>query len=133
MHFLQKLTENTICPIICSTGEFESTLMFVYLCILFFNQPDGQLIGHHDLLICVGHKQPDRILQYTLDELGLSVAPCCLLTRVVVLRRVHAAKILARVAALTASCRRSKTPCHSTSNSISIMRILTNATRGELI
>lgn len=68
-----------------------------------FFLPDGQLIRHHDLLVCVGHEQPDGILQYTFNELGLSVAPCCLLTRVVILRRVYTAKVLACVAALAAS------------------------------
>jgi len=55
--------------------------------------PDGQLIGHHDLVVGVGHQQPDGVLQDTLDELllatvssGTAAAPCCLFARVVVLR-----------------------------------------------
>lgn len=54
--------------------------------------PDRELIGHHDLVICVGHEQPDGVLKDTLNELLLTTisssaaaAPCWLLARVVVL------------------------------------------------
>lgn len=47
--------------------------------------PDGQLIRHHDLVVRVGHQQPDGVLQDTLDELLLATvstrgtaAPCWL-------------------------------------------------------
>lgn len=73
--------------------------------------PDGQLIRHHDLVICVGHQQPDGVLEDTLDELllatispGTAAATCWLFAGVVVLGRVDAAKVLAGVAALTAAC-----------------------------
>lgn len=72
--------------------------------------PDRQLIGHHDLVVCVGHKQPDGVLQDTLDKLllaaisaGAAAAPCWLFAGVVVLRRVDAAEVLAGVAALAAA------------------------------
>lgn len=68
--------------------------------------PDRQLIGHHDLVVSVGHQQPDGVLEDALDELLLSAissrttaAPCWLLARMVVLRRVDAAEVLAGVAA----------------------------------
>lgn len=73
--------------------------------------PDRQLIGHHDLVVGVGHQQPDGVLQDTLDELlltsissGTTAAPCRLLAGMVVLRRVDTAKVLAGVAALAAAC-----------------------------
>lgn len=71
--------------------------------------PDRQLIGHHDLVVCVGHQQPDGVLQHTLDELLLSTvsscaaaAPCWLFAGMVILRGVDAAEVLAGVAALAA-------------------------------
>lgn len=33
--------------------------------------PRRQLIGHHDLVICVGHEQPRRVLQYRLEVFAL--------------------------------------------------------------
>lgn len=74
--------------------------------ILPFVVPDRQLIGHHDLVISVGHQQPDGVLKDALDKLllstvssGTTAAPCWLLARMVVLRRVDAAEVLAGVAA----------------------------------
>lgn len=70
--------------------------------------PDRQLIGHHDLVVSVGHQQPDGVLQDALDELllatsGTAAAPCWLLAGMIVLRGVDAPKVLAGVAALTAA------------------------------
>lgn len=72
--------------------------------------PDRQLIGHHDLVVGVGHQQPDGVLQDALNELLLfaipsraAAAPCWLLAGVVVLRRVDAAEVLAGVAPLAAA------------------------------
>lgn len=51
--------------------------------------PDRQLVGHHDLVVSVGHQQPDGVLQDALDELLLSscaaAAPCWLFAGVIVL------------------------------------------------
>lgn len=72
--------------------------------------PDRQLVGHHDLVVSVGHQQPDGVLQDALDELllatvspGTAAAPCWLLAGMVVLRGVDAPKVLAGVAALAAA------------------------------
>lgn len=71
--------------------------------------PDRKLIGHHDLVVRVGHEQPDGVLQDTLDELLLAfaacaaAAPCRLLAGVVVLRGVDAPEVLAGVASLAAA------------------------------
>lgn len=74
--------------------------------------PDRKLIRHHDLVVRVGHQQPDGVLQDALDELILapSAAPRRLLAGVVVLRRVDAAEVLAGVAALAAACRGRQVP-----------------------
>lgn len=54
--------------------------------------PDRQLIGHHDLVVSVGHQQPDGVLQDTLDELllatvpsGATAAPCWLFAGMIIL------------------------------------------------
>lgn len=72
--------------------------------------PDRQLIGHHDLVVSVGHQQPDGVLQDALDKLLLATvstcttaAPCWLFAGMVVLRGVDAPKVLAGVAALAAA------------------------------
>lgn len=69
--------------------------------------PRRQLIGHHDLVICVGHEQPQRVLQYILDELfvllhlhGPSLAAAQVtFDLLAVLGRVHAAKVITTVVA----------------------------------
>lgn len=72
--------------------------------------PDRKLIGHHDLVVGVGHQQPDGVLQDAFDELLLALpacaaaAPCWLLAGVVVLRGVDAPEVLAGVASLAAAC-----------------------------
>ena len=63
--------------------------------------PAGQLVGHHDLVVCVGHKEPDGVLEDILDELVVCGVSCLLLVGVVVLGGVHTAKVLARI---TATC-----------------------------
>lgn len=55
-----------------ATLRSRSGLKFILLLIgsaLFSHSPRGQLIGHHDPLIRVGHEQPQRVLQYILDEI----------------------------------------------------------------
>lgn len=70
--------------------------------------PDRKLVRHHDLLVRVGHQQPDGVLQDALDEPLLALparvaaAPCWLLAGVVVLRGVNAPEVLAGVAAALA-------------------------------
>lgn len=34
--------------------------------------PNRQLVGHHDLVVSVGHQEPDGVLQDTLDKLLLT-------------------------------------------------------------
>lgn len=47
--------------------------------------PAGQLVGHHDLVVGVGHEEPDGVLEDILDELVLYRVPCKLLLGMVIL------------------------------------------------
>lgn len=38
--------------------------------------PGGQLVCHHDVVVCVGHQQPDGVLQDVLNELFAFLRVC---------------------------------------------------------
>lgn len=60
---------------------------------------DGNLVCHHDLVICVGHEEPDWVLQDKLYELFSFQISRCWFMSVIILWRVNASKVLASVTA----------------------------------
>lgn len=71
------------------------------------HSPWGKLVGHHDLLVCVGPQQTHRVLQHIFDEMIALlhfhrlpvVAAQVTLDLLAVLGRVHATKVVATVVA----------------------------------
>lgn len=65
--------------------------------------PGGHLVSHHDMLVSIGHQQPDGILEHILNDLVPRLSPG-LGSPSLSLGRVDAAEVLACVAALTTAC-----------------------------